>query len=97
MNAASQINEPFSEKIREDLYLFLEGSVMTFGAGRRICLGRHISFLEMKKIVPALVLRYQFDLLDPKKYTVENPWFFRQYGIEVKIKKQDEEVSVAVV
>ncbi|KAL4768502.1 cytochrome P450 [Aspergillus nidulans var. acristatus] len=75
----------------------LEGSVLTFGAGRRICLGRHISILEMKKIIPALVLRYQFDLLDPKKYTVENSWFFRQYGIDVKIKKQDGEVSVPVV
>jgi hypothetical protein len=39
----------------------------------------------------------KFDLLDPKKYTVENSWFFRQYGIDVKIKKQDGEVSVPVV
>ncbi|KAL4931703.1 cytochrome P450 [Aspergillus undulatus] len=65
----------------------LEGSVLTFGAGRRVCLGRHISLLEMKKIVPALALRYQFDLLDPKRYTVDNSWFFRQSGIDVKIRK----------
>ncbi|KAL4868706.1 hypothetical protein BDV12DRAFT_95324 [Aspergillus spectabilis] len=67
----------------------LETSVMTFGAGRRVCLGRHISILEMKKIVPVLALRYQFDLLDPNRYTVENSWFFRQYGIDVRIKKRD--------
>ena len=30
-----------------------------FGAGRRICLGRNIALLEMKKLVPALVLSYE--------------------------------------
>ncbi|KAL5341118.1 cytochrome P450 [Aspergillus crustosus] len=68
----------------------LENSVMTFGAGRRVCLGRHISILEMKKVVPVLALRYEFDLLDPTRYTVENSWFFRQYGIDVRIRKRDE-------
>ncbi|KAK8115338.1 hypothetical protein PG999_007407 [Apiospora kogelbergensis] len=72
-----------------------EAAIMTFGAGRRVCLGRHIAMLELKKIVPALLLRYEFQLLDPKRYRLENSWFFRQWGIDVKVKKRvsDQESS----
>jgi len=68
-----------------------EAAIMTFGAGRRVCLGRHIAMLELKKIVPALLLRYEFELLDPERYQVENLWFFRQYGIDVRVKKRLED------
>ncbi|KAL4875056.1 cytochrome P450 [Aspergillus karnatakaensis] len=66
-----------------------EAAVLTFGAGRRVCLGRHIAMLELKKIVPALVLRYDFEIQDAKRYQVENCWFFRQYGMDVTVKKRD--------
>ncbi|RDW86985.1 cytochrome P450 [Aspergillus mulundensis] len=65
-----------------------EAAVLTFGAGRRVCLGRHIAMLELKKIVPALVLRYDFELVDPKQLQVENYWFFRQHGMDVRVKKR---------
>ncbi|KAA8644051.1 cytochrome P450 [Aspergillus tanneri] len=69
----------------------LEASVLTFGAGKRVCLGRHIAMLELKKIIPVLALRYEFQLLDPRKYQVENSWFFRQHGLDVKIKRHEEQ------
>jgi hypothetical protein len=34
-------------------------------------------------------LDVQFELLDPSAYTVENSYFFRQRGINVKIKRRD--------
>ncbi|KAL8720222.1 MAG: hypothetical protein Q9225_002884 [Loekoesia sp. 1 TL-2023] len=37
----------------------LENSVLTFGAGRRVCLGKNIALLEMKKLVSALILNYE--------------------------------------
>lgn len=30
----------------------------------------------------------QFDLVDPSTFTVENSWFFRQYGLNVRIKRR---------
>ncbi|KAL9006262.1 MAG: hypothetical protein Q9188_000984 [Gyalolechia gomerana] len=66
----------------------LENSILTFGAGRRICLGKNIALLEMKKLVSALVLNYEFRLLDPNAFIVENCWFFRQSGLNVGIKRR---------
>ncbi|KAL4976234.1 cytochrome P450 [Aspergillus desertorum] len=72
-----------------------EAAVLTFGAGRRVCLGRHIAMLELKKIVPALVLRYDFELIDPARLKVENFWFFRQQGMDVRVRRRvQEDVSI---
>ncbi|KAH9885148.1 cytochrome P450 [Xylariomycetidae sp. FL2044] len=65
-----------------------EAAVLTFGAGKRICLGKQIALVELKKIVATLLLRYEFELLDPKRYTVQNSWFFRQHGIDVRLKRR---------
>lgn len=34
----------------------MERSMLGFGAGKRICLGKHIAWLEMKKVIPLLVM-----------------------------------------
>ncbi|OKL64465.1 hypothetical protein UA08_00991 [Talaromyces atroroseus] len=66
----------------------LEQSILTFGAGRRVCLGKHVAVLEIKKLIPTLLLNYEFKLLDPKRYRLENFWFFQPQGIDVKIRKR---------
>ncbi|KAK7425613.1 hypothetical protein QQZ08_007936 [Neonectria magnoliae] len=60
-----------------------------FGSGPHTCSGRHISMMEITKIVPSLLLKYDFELAYP-----ERSWTFRvsmlapQKGIYVKLKKR---------
>jgi len=44
-----------------------------------------VALLEIKKIIPALLLNYKVELIDPAGYMVENSYFFRQKGMNVKI------------
>lgn len=37
----------------------MEASHMGFSRGRRSCLGQHIAVLQMKKVIPALVMRFE--------------------------------------
>ena len=37
----------------------MENALLTFGAGNRSCIGKHISYLEISKLVPSLVRRYK--------------------------------------
>lgn len=41
----------------EEQKSFMESSMLGFGSGKRMCLGRHIAWLEMKKLIPLLLLR----------------------------------------
>ncbi|KAJ6133407.1 Benzoate 4-monooxygenase cytochrome P450 [Penicillium samsonianum] len=68
----------------------LEASMLTFGAGRRVCLGRHVGILEIKKLIPFLVLTYDMRLVDKEKFQVENSWFFIQRGFYAQIQKRHE-------
>ncbi|KAL2847838.1 cytochrome P450 [Aspergillus pseudoustus] len=70
----------------------MEGSVLTFGAGRRICMGKPVALLEIKKVVAALVVNYEITLRDPSSYVLENSYFFRQKGINVHIARLTDSV-----
>lgn len=42
----------------------MEQASMGFSRGRRVCLGQHVAVMQMKKVIPALVLGFDFDLVD---------------------------------
>jgi cytochrome P450 len=42
----------------------MERSLIAFSAGKRICLGQHIAWLEMKKLIPRLLTTYKVDILN---------------------------------
>ena len=64
---------------------------LTFGAGNRICLGKNISLLEIYKIVATLFLLFEIELVDRnREWAVQNSWFVRQSGIEVRVQRRGE-------
>jgi cytochrome P450 len=47
-----------------------------FGAGARTCIGKNISWMEMSKLIPTLLLRYDIQLVDPEAELTEICWWF---------------------
>lgn len=69
------------DKLRE-----MEHYWLPFGAGTRTCIGKNISILEIAKLVPQLLRRYDFELLQKEvKYT--NMWFVKQKDVRVRVKR----------
>ncbi|KAI1866522.1 hypothetical protein JX265_007823 [Neoarthrinium moseri] len=40
----------------------MEATHMGFSRGRRVCLGQNIAIMQMKKVIPALVMKFKFEL-----------------------------------
>lgn len=65
----------------------METSFFTFGAGSRTCVGKHISLMELHKVVPQLLRRYRIELADPEvDWEVTNRWFVQQHGLNCVLK-----------
>ncbi|KAI1625028.1 cytochrome P450 [Exophiala viscosa] len=66
----------------------MERCFMAFGAGKRTCIGKNISLLEVHKLVPLLLMNFKFTLADPnKKLMIWNTFFVHQKGLEVYVQK----------
>ncbi|KAM0269063.1 hypothetical protein ACHAQH_009828 [Verticillium albo-atrum] len=62
---------------------------LSFGAGSRICGGRHIANLEIYKLISTMVKRYRVELVDPEQnWGVKNGWFLRQTGVNVRLQRR---------
>lgn len=68
---------------------YMDQHILSFGAGKRTCLGRNIAMLELTKLVPAVLLRYETQLAEPRReWKVVNSWAVRQEGLEVMLRKR---------
>ncbi|KAJ5847610.1 Cytochrome P450 [Penicillium solitum] len=59
-------------------------SFFTFGHDAHTCSGRWICLMEMKKVIPSLMLRFEMTLVSEEKYGLKNRWFTPQHGLFVK-------------
>ncbi|ETI27659.1 hypothetical protein G647_00108 [Cladophialophora carrionii CBS 160.54] len=58
-------------------------NILTFGAGSRTCIGKNISLLEISILIPELVRKFDFTLVDPHRpLESENVWFVKQKNLE---------------
>ncbi|KAF2791289.1 pisatin demethylase [Melanomma pulvis-pyrius CBS 109.77] len=65
---------------------------MPFGLGSRTCIGRHISMLEMSKLIPLLVRDFDFvldDNLVRNEWKTTNHWFVKPRNFKVTIVVRD--------
>ena len=52
-------------------------------------MGKHISLMELNKLIPELVLRFDVEIADKKHdWTVHNDWFVVQSDFQVRLRKR---------
>jgi len=42
----------------------MEQTFMGFSKGRRVCLGQHVAVMQMKKVIPALIMNFDLNFID---------------------------------
>ena len=65
----------------------MEQYYLAFGAGARTCIGRHISHLEMVKLIPEIIKRYEFEGLKAE-LTRCNRWFVKPEPVPCQVRKR---------
>lgn len=62
---------------------------MPFGLGARTCIGKNISLLEIAKVIPELIRRFDFQIADVDKMENVNRWFVKQKNFKVLVKTRE--------
>ncbi|CAK7198503.1 hypothetical protein SEUCBS139899_001164 [Sporothrix eucalyptigena] len=66
-------------------------SWMPFGLGSRTCIGRHISHLEISKLIPVLVRNFDFALVNKHAHwSTTNYWFVKPHNFFVRVSVRGE-------
>lgn len=66
---------------------------MQFGAGSRTCIGQHISRMEMDKVIPELVRRFDFELVHNDDLKCKNVWFVKQENLICRVYERSDRVN----
>ncbi|KAL9943425.1 hypothetical protein ACHAPW_007682 [Verticillium nonalfalfae] len=68
----------------------MKGTMLQFGMGSRTCIGKNISLLEIYKVVPSLLRRFEINFQDPSRdWEIVNAWFVKQNNFWVTFDKRD--------
>lgn len=77
-----------SETAYQARLLRMNKTDLSFGAGSRVCIGKHIGLFQTYKVLVTLITKYDIELATDKEWKVINSWFPRQEGLEVKMTKR---------
>ncbi|KAF6808705.1 cytochrome p450 [Colletotrichum sojae] len=68
----------------------MNGHMFQFGMGSRTCIGKNISLLEIYKVVPSLLRRFDITFSDPtQEWELVNAWFVKQNNFHAKFEVRD--------
>ncbi|KAK5239220.1 hypothetical protein LTR40_014725 [Exophiala xenobiotica] len=68
----------------------MERCMFQFGGGSHVCIGRHLALLEMNKVLPQLLRRYEIQLVNPNKPLDHHSSFFVvQWGLLAYLKLRE--------
>ncbi|KAF1360743.1 pisatin demethylase [Lizonia empirigonia] len=74
--------EASPEKLKE-----MKGSMLQFGAGARTCIGKNIGLLEIYKLVPSFLRRFEIELEYPgAEWKTHNAWFVTQKDFKTRFR-----------
>ncbi|SPJ72161.1 related to pisatin demethylase / cytochrome P450 monooxygenase [Fusarium torulosum] len=65
----------------------LEASLLSFGAGTRTCLGQNVAMFEIKKLVVALFINYDINLVKPRENANRYSWIIMPGSVESTIRR----------
>lgn len=67
----------------------MKRSSLAFGAGSRACMGRHLGLVQVYKLLPSLLMKFRFDLVDKnREWDCVCSWFVRQSNMDVLIERR---------
>ncbi|KAI6088688.1 cytochrome P450 [Hypoxylon rubiginosum] len=68
----------------------MNGMMFQFGMGSRTCIGKNISLLEIYKVVPSLLRRFDIRFKDPsQEWKLVNAWFVKQNNFQAMFEVRD--------
>lgn len=84
-NDAGETQEQFEARLAA-----MNSVDLTFGGGRRICIGKNLGLFQVCKVLATLVTSYEMELVNPEaKWKVINSWFPRQEGgLDIRITRR---------
>ncbi|KAK8106921.1 uncharacterized protein PG998_008934 [Apiospora kogelbergensis] len=65
----------------------MDRAMLQFGQGARVCIGRHISEIEMYKLLPTILGEFDFELL-VDDWEVCGGWFHRTRNVMCKVERR---------
>lgn len=86
LRGSTESEAEFAQRLRA-----MNDTDLSFGAGKRMCMGKHLGLIQAYKVVATLALCYDIELVEKEReWTVVNSWFPRQKGLEVRMKRRED-------
>ncbi|KAH7135612.1 pisatin demethylase [Dendryphion nanum] len=77
--------EASPDKLKE-----MKATMFQFGAGARTCIGKNVSLLEVYKLVPSFLRRFEIELERPgSEWKTHNAWFVRQTEFNTRFRPRE--------